>query len=59
MILFAGNGDAGHLRCRVSRVAMPNSLTRGAPGLDLSSRDTSRSIDTKTTSDVGLKSLLS
>lgn len=59
IILLAGNGDARHLRCRVSRVAMPNSLTRGMPGLDLSSHDTFRSIDTKTTSDMGLKSLLS
>lgn len=57
--LIATEGDAGHRRCRVSRVAMPNSLTSGTPALDLSSLDTSRSIDTKTTSEEGLKSLIS
>ena len=35
MDLGATNGDARFLKCRVSRVAMPNSLTSGAPGLDL------------------------
>lgn len=56
--LVATNGDDRHLRCRVSRVAMPNSLTSGAPALDISCLDTSRSIDTKTISKEGLKSLI-
>lgn len=38
---------------------MPNSLTSGVPGLDFSSLDTSRSIDTKTISEEELKCLRS
>lgn len=38
---------------------MPNSLTGGALGLHFSCLDTSRSIDMKTTSEGGLKSLIS
>jgi len=57
---FVGtNGDARHLRCRVSRVVMPNSLTSGVLDLDISCLDTSRSIDTKTISEEGLESLIS
>ena len=51
---MAKYGDARHLRCRVSRVAMPNSLAGGAPGLDVSCLDTLESIDTKTISEEGL-----
>lgn len=51
--LVAMNSDDRRLKCRVSKVAMPNSLTSGAPGLDISCLDTSRSIDTKTTFEEG------
>jgi hypothetical protein len=55
MNLVATNGYGRLLKCRVSRVAMPNSLTSGALGLDLSCLDTSRLSDTKTTSEEGSK----
>jgi hypothetical protein len=57
--LVAINGDGIHLRCRVPTVAIPNSLTSWAPGLEISCLDTSRSIHTKTTSEEGSKSLIS
>jgi hypothetical protein len=59
MDFVAASGDARDFRCRVSRVAMPNSLTNGAPGLPCSCLYTSRSIDTKTISKKWSTSLIS
>ena len=42
-----GDRDGRDIKCRVSRVAMPNSLASGTPGLLSSFRDTSRSIAMK------------
>jgi hypothetical protein len=47
IVFMPGDRDGRDIKCRVSRVAMPNYLTSGTPALLSSFRDTSRSITIK------------